>query len=119
MSRRQFTISAADQGPFDLDLDADNALLSEARAVRRLGRWSWDEWLAALIDGDPDAVALAWWLARSRAGQPVEDSLADIDFRIGTLRIVPADDPDAEPLEAEQPGPTGPTPEPAGATSTS
>ena len=118
MSRRQFRISAADQGPYDLDLDADNALLSEARSVRRLGHWSWDEWLAQLVEGDPDAVALAWWLARSRAGVPVEDSLADIDFRIGTLLIVPADDPAAEPLEA-QPGPTGPTPGPGVETSTS
>lgn len=110
MPVRMFTIAAAGEGPYDLDLNADNALLSEARAVRRLGGWSWDEWLIALTEGDPDAVALAWWLARSRAGVGVEDSLAAIDFRIGTLRIEPAGQPDADPIEAEAPGPTGPTP---------
>lgn len=107
---RLFEVSADGQGPFPLDLDADEAMMSDVRDLKRLTSWTWDAWLAALVDGDVDAVAFAWWLARRRAGHPVEKTLADVDFRVGTLRIVPAGQPDADPIEAEAPGPTGPTP---------
>ena len=94
---------------FDVYVDL---MLDEADALMRWTGMTWGKWLtAAVAEKEPDALRFFYWLARKRAGRPIEGNFSDITFWLHALTfdVVDlgdmADDEDAD-LTLTGPDPT-------------
>lgn len=93
----KFNLRLPDEGPWLLDLNT--MLISEAEQCEQLTGWSAGQWRDALLEDRARALKFALWLARQRAGDPVE--WASLDFDITALDWEVGDEPDEEQAPAD------------------
>jgi len=79
--------------PVVVVLDLDTMKMDEAEECEKLTGWTRQQWLEALFEDRVRAVKFFIYLARKRAGDPVEWD--DIDFDLGRTEWKALDDPDA------------------------
>ncbi|MYR84088.1 hypothetical protein GTY41_03795 [Streptomyces sp. SID685] len=107
----------------EYEWDGDRLLVAEARELKVHTGFTPGRWLAAVDEGDPDALAALIYLAKKRAGETLRfsdlDTLdyADFDLEVADPEGAQADgqsDDQAEALAGVDPTPvsgeTGPTP---------
>lgn len=62
-------------------------MLDEADALMQWTGLAWGKWLAAAQRNDPDALRFLYWLARKRAGKPIEGKFSEINFWLHALTV--------------------------------
>lgn len=85
------------------DWDMDHLLIHEARKIKEQTGMAVRPWLDSLNEMDPDAIAAAVYLARSRAGLKVRyTDLEILDIGTVSFKSEPKDDRDDELEKAAQ-----------------
>ena len=98
----------------DWPLDLGSMLLSEAEECETLTGWTTPQWVDALLDSRARAIKFAYYLARRRAGEPLD--YASIDLNLNDITWGDGGDDDDGEVEAppelgvtgDGEGPTGP-----------
>lgn len=74
--------TGAEPEVFDVYVDL---MLDEADMLLRSTGLTWRDWLTGIDAGKPDALRFVYWLARKRAGDPVEEKFSEITFWLHAL----------------------------------
>lgn len=90
----------------DLMLDEAEVLSSKTKE-----QYTWREWLVGVDNKEPDALRFMYWLARKRAGNPLECKFSEITFWMHAISVQVADlgdfgELDDGPIVLDGPDPT-------------